>query len=379
VLQKTLRILGTHGVPAGYGGFETAAENVAVYLANEGWRVIVYCQAEGISAPRADVWRGVERIFIATEKVGWRGTSDFDLKSTRHACRYRDPCLVFGYNTAIYNVLQRIHRVPLIINMDGIEWSRKRWGLPRQAILYINERIGAILGNQLIADHPIIEQHLQTRARSSKITTITYGGHRIESGDSSLLIEFGLEPWRYMSVICRPIPENTILELVRAFSSRRREHKLLILGEYDESDRYQKSVLQSASDEVIFIGSQFDTELVSTLRYFSSAYLHGHTVGGTNPSLVEAMGAGNAIIAHDNGYNRWVAGNGAVYFKDAKSAEDCIERVLGDDSFRTSLGEMASERFEEEFTWTKVAREYMVMLDAFFPPNYQTFIHGDSQ
>ena len=174
-MSKTVRILGTHGVPAAYGGFETAAENIALFLVRQGWRVVVYCQAEGTGAITEDLWNGIERVHIPVALEGWKGTSSFDLLSIRHACRQRDLCLTFGYNTAVFNLLQRLRGIPNVINMDGIEWSRARWGFAKQAILYVNERIGCLVGNHLIADHPEIEKYLHTRAPPRKISTITYG------------------------------------------------------------------------------------------------------------------------------------------------------------------------------------------------------------
>ena len=179
VERPTVRILGTHGVPAAYGGFETAAENVAMYLRDQGWRVVVYCQQPGRGPVTEDVWQGIERVHVPIHREGWLGTSQFDLISIRHAVRHRDVCLTFGYNTAVINTLQRLRRIPNVINMDGIEWSRSRWGPMKQAILWTNERIACFVGNQLIADHPAIERYLRTRARASKISTITYGAHAV--------------------------------------------------------------------------------------------------------------------------------------------------------------------------------------------------------
>src|SRR6478609_7142928 len=171
----TVRILGTHGVPANYGGFETAAENVALFLRDQGWRVIVYCQAEGTGPIVTDEWNGIERVTIPVSAKGWLGTSRFDLRSIAHASRDRGLHLTFGYNTAVFNIWQRLKRIPNVINMDGIEWSRARWGKMRQAILYINERIACFVGNTLIADHPEIEVYLRRKAPARKITMITYG------------------------------------------------------------------------------------------------------------------------------------------------------------------------------------------------------------
>jgi glycosyltransferase involved in cell wall biosynthesis len=360
--RPTVRILGTHGVPAAYGGFETAAENVAFYLRDNGWRVIVYCQQPGQGPVTEDTWEGLERVHIPIERDGWLGTSHFDFVSIRHAARHRDICLTFGYNTAIFNVLQRIKRIPNVINMDGIEWSRSRWGPMKQAILWTNERIACYVGNELIADHPAIEKYLWTRARASKVTMITYGAHAVDDAPTGPVTALGLRPGGYLTLICRPIPENSILELVQGFSAERRDTRLVLLGDYRRDDPYQAAVLDAASDEVEFPGSIYDPATVGALRFHSLGYLHGHTVGGTNPSLVEALAAGNPVVAHDNEYNRWVAQGGALYFRDAADAADRIGTILGDPVRRAELAAASKARHAAEFTWEHVAGRYETLL-----------------
>lgn len=366
--MPTVRILGTHGVPAEYGGFETAAENVALFLASRGWRVIVYCQVDGKGHLRKDAWNGLERILIPVGIEGWRGTSKFDLMSIRHAAKFDDLCLTFGYNTAIFNLLQRVKGIPNVINMDGIEWSRSRWGFFRQAILYTNERIACVVGNHLIADHPEIEKFLLTRAPGRKLTTITYGAHPVSDAPVGAVVSRGLEPGRYMTLICRPIPENSILELVRGFSRKPRGYRLALLGEYTpESDPYHHQVLDAASDEVTFLGSIYDRAEVEALRFHSAMYLHGHTVGGTNPSLVEAMAAGNPVIAHDNPYNRWVAEGAAVYFSTEQDVSDQLDQLLASPARLKQMHLASLQRHEEEFTWEHVAGQYEQLLLQFLP------------
>jgi glycosyltransferase involved in cell wall biosynthesis len=361
-IGRTVRILGTHGVPAAYGGFETAAENVALFLRDRGWRVVVYCQEQGSGPIREDEWNGIERVTIPVRHEGWLGTSKFDLLSIRHAARHRDVCLTFGYNTAVFNLLQRIKGIPNVINMDGIEWSRSRWGLFRQSILWTNERIACWVGNQLIADHPEIHEYLLTRARSTKITMITYGAHAITEAPKEPVTDRGLEPGRYLTLICRPIPENSILELVQGFSRSERGVRLAILGHYDRDDEYHRRVLNAASDEVVFLGAVYDNAVVQSLRLHSLGYLHGHTVGGTNPSLVEAMAAGNPIIAHNNQYNRWVAQDGALYFAGAAEADAQITELIDNSALRNSLRAASRRRHAEEFTWEHVAGQYESLL-----------------
>jgi glycosyltransferase involved in cell wall biosynthesis len=368
MIKKTVRILGTHGVPAAYGGFETAAENVGLFLASHGWRVVVYCQVDGKGPLREDSWNGLERVMIPVDIEGWRGTSKFDLMSIRHAAKFDDLCLTFGYNTAIFNLLQRLKGIPNVINMDGIEWSRSRWGFFRQAILYTNERIACFVGNHLIADHPEIEKFLLTRAPSRKLTTIAYGAYSVDDASTTAVVSRGLEPGRYMTLICRPIPENSILELVRGFSRKQRGYKLVLLGDYKpDDDPYHRQVMDAASDEVVFLGSIYGKVEVEALRFHSAMYLHGHTVGGTNPSLVEALAVGNPVIAHDNPYNRWVARDAAVYFSTEQDVSDHLDQLLASPGRLEQMHTASLRRHGEEFTWEHVAGQYEQLLLRFLP------------
>lgn len=372
-LEKTVRFLGTHGVPAAYGGFETAAENIGLHLLRAGWRVVVYCQVEGRGPLYSDTWQGLDRINIPVDLPGWRGTGKFDLLSIRHASQFSDVCLTFGYNTAVFNLWQRVKRIPLVINMDGIEWTRKRWGPALQAVLFLNERVACVLADDLIADHPEIESYLRRIAPRSRITMIPYGADAVAEAPTSPLEEYGLVPGRYLTLIARSIPENSILELVRGFSVSRRGVRLVVLGRYEPSvDPYHRAVLDAASDEVDFLGPIYEPAVTSSLRFHSALYLHGHTIGGTNPSLVEAMSAGNPVLAYDNPYNRWVAGEAAVYFADETDVARHLDRLIGDgvpdEGSRAPDGELARmsaasrERHHAEFTWERIAASYEALL-----------------
>ena len=368
-MPPTVRILGTRGVPANHGGFETAVENVGQFLSKQGWRVVIYCQTSGTGPVTEDVWNGIERVLIPTKHEGWLGTAAFDLRSILHASRSRDVCLTMGYNTAGFNVVQWARRIPNVFNMDGIEWSRARWGWFKRATLLVNERIACWIGTDLIADHPIIEQHLATRARKSKLTTIAYGAHAVTQAPTAPVTSRGLVPGAYLTLICRPVDENSILELVQGFSSKRRNQCLAVFGNYQpETNTYHRAVMDAASDEVHFVGSVYDPDEVAALRFHSSGYLHGHTVGGTNPSLVEAMGAGNAVIAHDNSFNRWVVADGALYFRTTAEAAAAISALLEDPDFRRGLGDLNRQRHAAEFTWERIGGQYQDLLSRHVHP-----------
>jgi len=365
-MTRTVRILGTHGVPAAYGGFETAAENIGLFLVQRGWRVVVYCQGTGRGPIEQDTWCGMERITIPQHREGWLGTSAFDLASIRHAIQYDDVCLTFGYNTGVFNIAQRVKGIPNVINMDGMEWTRRRWGVTRQAILLTNERFASIFGSHLIADHPEIERYLRRWTRRSRVSMITYGAHAVTEAPTGPVEELGLEPGRYLTVICRPIPENSLLEIVQGFSRTLRGVRLVVLGDLDgDRDPYHAEVLAAASDEVVFPGAIYEPERVRALRFHSMAYVHGHTVGGTNPSLVEAMAAGNPVVAHDNAYNRWVAGPAQRYFSSAEDLGRHLDDLLSHPDVLPQMHDAARSRHEREFTWERVAGQYESVLARF--------------
>lgn len=354
--------MGIRGIPAAHGGFETFAEYLAVYLQRRGWRVTVYCQIDGVGEVSEDVWEGVRRVNIPVSQHGPLGTIVFDWKSTVHAARESGLLLTLGYNTAAFCAWYRFKGLTNVINMDGIEWKRAKWSRPIQGWFWLNERLGCLLGNHLVADNPGIEDHLATRVSRSKITMIPYGAEAIEQADESVLAQWGLSPGGYALVIARSEPENSILEMVSAFSRKARGMKLVVLGKYDSAHAYQCQVKQAASDEVIFTGAIYDKAVVSALRFHAALYVHGHQVGGTNPSLVESLGAGNAVLAHDNHFNRWVAGNDAAYFSDADSCAAQFDTLLGNPVALLRMKQGSIERYEAAFTWDSVLAEYERLL-----------------
>jgi len=289
---------------------------------------------------------------------GPAATVVFDWRATRHAAQQREPCLTLGYNTAVFCALLRLAKVPNIINMDGIEWRRAKWGLIARSWLWLNERAGAKFGNHLVADHPEIAKHLAQIVSASKITVIPYGADRLQSIPTGSVQGLGLEPGRYLTLVARPEPENTVLEVVQGFSARPRDYKLVVLGAYVPENAYHKAVQAAASPEVMFLGAIYDKPLVQALRFHCAGYVHGHRVGGTNPSLVEALGAGNAVIAHDNAFNRWVAGDSAIYFNDAGSAALAFDSLLEDTVRIESMRAAALRRHENVFTWPAVLLAY---------------------
>ena len=366
-MKPVLRILGIRGIPAAHGGFESFAETLALHLVARGWEITVYCQAQGRGPAEVDLWRGVLRVTIPVPSRGALGTMCFDWLAIRHAAAQPGLCLTLGYNTALFCARLRLAGVPNIINMDGIEWQRAKWGPLARAWFWCNEHVACWLGNHLVADHPQIRAHLARHVDVSHISTIPYGADRVRPRHDIDLARFGLDSGRYLTVVARPEPENSILEIVSAFSARPRGLQLAVLGAYDPQQPYHARVQAAASDEVVFLGPVYDKPVVQQLRAHALAYLHGHRVGGTNPSLVEALGAHNAVFAHDNAFNRWVAGPGAVYFRDAASLDRELTAALADPPRLQAMREASARRHEDGLTQDAVMAQYRTLLERWLP------------
>ena len=359
-------IMGIRGLPAAHGGFESFAERLAPFLVQRGCHVTVYCQEEGQGPVTTSLWGEVHRVHIPSGADTPVASMRFDWDCITHAKANRpDVVLILGYNTAAFAVRLRAAGIPTVINMDGIEYSRAKWGPLAKAWLFFNERMGCWLGHHLVADHPVIAQHLATRVSPRKITTIPYGADLLAPADAGALAALNLQPEGFATVIARAEPENSILEIVQAFSARRRGVKLVVLGNYQpQESAFHAEVLAAASDEVMFPGAIYDPAVVQALRTHGLFYVHGHQVGGTNPSLLEAMGAGNAVLAHDNPFNRWVAGPGALYFRDPVTCSVALEQLL---SGRADLARMRQdnrERVGRVFVWQQILQAYASLLDA---------------
>ena len=353
-----INILGIRGIPAAHGGFETFAARLAPWLRDHGHSVTVYCQEdEGEAGPWVDEWEGIERVHFCPTRGGPKGTMEFDLACVRHVLKRPGIDLVLGYNTAVFNILERLRGRKVMMNMDGIEWKRAKWSLPARIWFFLNEVAGANLCNVAIADHPEIAKHVAARSFKTPVM-IPYGSDRIESAPEDAVRALGITPDNYMISIARAEPENSILELVRGFSTLDTDAHCVVLGKFDEGNAYHRMVKAAAGPQVIFPGAIYEPEKVAALRYHARAYLHGHQVGGTNPSLVEALGAGNAVIGHDNRFNRWVAGPDQFYFSNESEAASLMQRVLTDNASVEAAKASARARHAESFEWPMILSAY---------------------
>lgn len=324
------------------------------------------CQSDRATSSKiwVDSWSGIERINIPVRAKGALGTIEFDWLSSVYITKVSSRnavVLTLGYNTAVFSVLYKFKRLRSLINMDGLEWKRKKWRLHQKLWLFLNERAASFLADELIADHPEIARHLLRFSQKNKVTMIPYGSDRVSREDFHADYP-GLEKNSYALLIARPEPENSILEIVKAFSRKKRQIRLAILGSYSADNEYQSRVMNAASDDVLFLGALYDQRVVQTLRANCLIYVHGHRVGGTNPSLVEALGAGSPVLAHDNIFNRWVAGRRTIYFSDEDSCSDSFDYVCSEE-FNSEEHSMSSrERWEAGLSWDVVLSSYAMTI-----------------
>ncbi|HET8984270.1 MAG TPA: DUF1972 domain-containing protein [Trueperaceae bacterium] len=363
-MKRRVSILGTRGVPATHGGFETFADHLSRYLAARDWDVTVYCQHAGRGKTYVDDWRGVKRVNVPVAASGAAGTVQFDVVSTMLSLRDQGVHLVLGYNTAFLNLALRVAGKHVVMNMDGLEWKRGKWSAPQRTWLRANEFIGAKTAQHLVADHPHIADHLKGLRYARAITTIPYGSDTVTAAGEAVPLRLGVEPAEYYLTVARIEPENSLLEIVMALSGGPDAKRLVVLGPFDPAGNgYHASIAAAAGSNCSFPGPVYEPAELQALRFHAFAYVHGHTVGGTNPSLVEAMGAGNAVLAHDNVFNRWVAAEGASYFTDAESLRTAARALEADPTTVRRMAAANRARHASTFTWETVLAQYEAVLE----------------
>jgi glycosyltransferase involved in cell wall biosynthesis len=307
-------ILGTRGIPNNYGGFEQFAEYLAVGLVELGAEVWVY---NSHNHPCKETsWNHVNLIqcFDPEYRMGLAGQFVYDFNCiTDSRKRNFDILLQLGYTTnSIWcKLLPRTAKV--VTNMDGLEWQRSKYNKLIRNFLKYAEKLAAASSNLLIADALPINDYLQKTYPVPSVY-ISYGADVFNLSDKNALTPFNVRPREYFLLIARLQPDNHIEEIIKGVIASGTNFPLLVIG--NTMNRHGKYLTEKyTSARVQFLGSIFDKNILNQLRHFSGLYFHGHSAGGTNPSLLEAMAASATICAHDNVFNRSVLGNDALYFK----------------------------------------------------------------
>ncbi len=357
-----IAILGTRGIPARYGGFETFAEKLAVGLVEHGAEVTVYCESDG--QEKCSEFRGVKLMYHSAPPYGPLQTILYDLKCLWSARTGYDVVYMLGYGAAPFCLIPRLWGSQMWINPDGVEWLRAKWSPLAKAYFQLMEWSSVRVSDRVIADAEAIAQHLEGRhGKLKNCSVIPYGCHLIEEPPASdLLSEWGIDPGDYYLVVCRLEPENHVLEIIEAVRKSKTSKQLVIVGNIAAETKYAAALRGLDHERVRFIGTVYDEAKLTALRWHCFGYLHGHSVGGTNPSLLEAMGCGNLIFAHDNPFNRETLGGDGVFFRSSKDLACAMDSVEAGVLDVGALKRGVRDRASKEYSWDSIVRRYWQLL-----------------
>jgi glycosyltransferase involved in cell wall biosynthesis len=361
--RLNIAVLGTRGIPARYGGFETFAEKLATGLSERGCDVTVFCEAGEASAP--NTFQGVNLRYVFAPSLGPLQTILYDLRCLWAARRGYDVVYMLGYGVAPFCLIPRLWGTEVWINPDGLEWARAKWGFVAKSYFRLMEWTSLHAANRIIADAEAIATSLASRhGKLLTCTVIPYGCEVIETPPiAELLSEWGLVPESYYLVVCRLEPENHVREILQAFQRSRSKRQLIVVGNHLTETRYVAQLRTVQDPRIRLIGTVYDQAKLTCLRYHCFAYIHGHSVGGTNPSLLEAMGCGNLIFAHDNPFNRETLGPCGYFFSNDVELTQAIDRAEQEHTELMRLREASRSRARANYRWPDIISKYASLLE----------------
>lgn len=349
-------IIGTVGVPANYGGFETLVEQLISHNSDDNLQYAVYCSKKAYPEERW-VYHGARIEYIGLKANGIHSVL-YDVLSLAKAARKSDVILVLGVSGCAFLPLFRIFsKKRLIINIDGLEHRRDKWNKWTRKFLKFSEKQAVKYGDVIVTDNKGITDYVvEEYGKSSEL--IAYGGDHVltevnEELSEKVLKEYDLEPNGYALGICRIEPENNVHNILEAFEKVRK--KIVFIGNWLKSE-YGKSLAEKYKDSpyVRITLAVYDLAVLNVIRSNCSVYIHGHSAGGTNPSLVEAMFFEKPLIAFDCVYNRESTENKASYFKNVAELVSLLNGLPEKYSNGSAMLEIARRRY----TWKTIARQY---------------------
>ena len=351
-----IALLGTRGVPNNHGGFEQFAEYFSVYLAEKGHQVYVYNSHDHPYQEASYKEVNIIHSYDPEYKIGTAGQFIYDLNCILDARKRNfDIILQLGYtSSSIWHWLMPKKSL-IVTNMDGLEWKRSKYKVVVRKFLKYAERLGAIHSDYLIADSIGIQSHLKS-AYNKESHYIAYGATSFTKPINEVLAKYDLKEYMYSMILARLEPENNISTIIEGYIRAKTTYPLIIVGGLNEYGLFLKNKYKE-DVRIKFVGPNYNQEELNNLRHYSRYYFHGHSVGGTNPSLLEAMASNALIIANDNIFNKSILDEGAIYFK----AEDQITETLNKDEYfllKDKNTTLNREKINKEFNWEIINKKY---------------------
>jgi glycosyltransferase involved in cell wall biosynthesis len=354
-----IAILGTRGIPANYGGFETFAQELATRLAARGHEVSVYCRTHYV--PRTlTSFAGVRLVHLPTLQHKYLDTVVHTMLSSAHATLRGgyDVVLMCNAANALFSAWPRLAGTPVALNVDGIERLRKKWNALGRAWYLVSERLATWLPNAIVTDADVIKTYYRARYDAPS-TFIPYGCTVGRAAGRATLDEFGLEPDNYVLYVSRLEPENNALAVVEGFEQTKLDHKLVVVGDAPYAREYIATLKRRAGPRVVFTGGVYG-DGYRELQCHARCYVHATEVGGTHPALVEAMGFGNCILVHDVPENREVVRDAGLFF-DARRPDTLASRLtelVDSPGLVETYRARAEARAREAYSWERVTDQY---------------------
>jgi len=352
-----IALLGTRGIPAKYGGFETFAEELSTRLVARGHEVTVYCR-ERHPAP---MYRGVRLQYLATIRHKYFDTIAHTAVSTLHLLAHRmDVALYCNGANAIFTLWPRLFGVPVALNVDGIERKRKKWNRLARGWYLASEWLSTFSPTVVITDALAIQQYYRQRYRKRSVF-IPYGAEvgRVETRD--VLPRLGLEPGNYLLYVSRIEPENHALEVREAFEKVVTTHRLALVGDAPYAPDYIRHVRNTSDPRIVIPGAIYGTGY-HELQSHCFAYIHATEVGGTHPALIEAMGRGALVLYRDTPENAEVAGDAGIPFDPDTLVAKMRQALEMSEAERQRLRAKAMERVRSRYSWEAVTDAYERLL-----------------
>lgn len=351
--MKKVAIIGTQGVPAQYGGFESLVENIIGDNCSEGIEYTVFCSSLDKDSSLKE-YKGCHLRYVPLHANGMQSVP-YDMLSMMKAIRGYDTIVILGTSGCLFlPILRAFSRSRIIVNIDGLEHRREKWGKVARTTLRLSERTAIRNADVVIADNKGIADYVE-ETYHKKAVIIAYGGDNAirnvtELRQQEILAQYGLTADDYAITVCRIEPENNTHITLEAF--KRTGRPLIFIGNWEHS-AYARDLKKTYAhlDNIQLVNSIYDLDVLYALRKNAHCYVHGHSAGGTNPSLVEAMSIGCRIVAFDVVYNRETTLGKALYYHDVESLIQLLDTDWGDYS---ELREIA----KQQYNWATIAKAY---------------------
>jgi glycosyltransferase involved in cell wall biosynthesis len=356
-MKLKIALIGCRGIPNFYGGFEKLAECLSVGLVDKGHDVTVYKSHNHPYQKKNFYGVRIIHCYDPEFKLGTAGQFIYDWNCIQHARKEDyDVILFLGYTSSSIWGKFFPKRSVIISNMDGLEWKREKYNFLTRQFLKQAEKLAIKYSDFYVADSLVIQNYLQKKYHV-RCMYIPYGSDTDNTGNNELLSSYDISKQEYYLLMARMEPENNVETILDGFYNSSSNKKFLVIGNTGNSFGQKLEKKFKADKRILFAGAIYDSAITYSLKYFSHLYFHGHSVGGTNPSLLEAMGSRTLIAAHQNEFNHAVLQKDAYYFQSSKDVEKLIESVNRDEK-EEQMVENNFLKIETQYNWPVIIEQY---------------------